>query len=153
MGPLQAVGGEAGLLAITIAIGGAAIGFAWIRRITRDPEDARSSWRSQAPGSHGTGPVDRSALHPLEDGRGLRGRRTARFILFAVLGLDVGVALLLLAPANTIGPMFDSTPSLLFWLVPAIGIAINAAGLIWMIRIVRADPEGGRTSWRVLRDR
>jgi hypothetical protein len=79
-------------------------------------------------------------------GRGLRGRRTARLLLFAAVAIDALVVLLFLAAPNTIGPLQSGPPSPLLWLVPAIGIALNVVGLGLMIRIYRADPEAHR-SW------
>lgn len=80
-------------------------------------------------------------------GRGLRGRRLARLMLFAAVALDVLLVLLVLSAPNTIGPMSDEPPRRV-WLIAAFGIALNLAGLVWMIRIVRADPESHPSWWR-----
>jgi hypothetical protein len=37
------------------------------------------------------------------------------------------------------------------WLVPAVGVAVNIAGLAWMIRICHADPEAHPSFWRFRR--
>ena len=93
-------------------------------------------------------------------GRGLAGRRQARLMLFAAIALDAFVVFLFVAqPAtmggpNTSGPMFIPVepPSRLVWLVPAFGILLNVVGLAWMVRILRADPEGGPSAWRAILD-
>ena len=86
-------------------------------------------------------------------GRGLHGRHLARLILYVAIALDVLLALLVYVWApNTMGPMFSAPPRHM-WLIPAFGIALNLAGLAWMIRIVRADPEAGSSSWRAFRRR
>jgi hypothetical protein len=151
MGPIPFGDGQLGLLILAVAIGGWAIGMAWIRRITRDPEGDPWFWRSHAAGRRRAMLVDHAALHPLEDGRGLRGRRTARFVLFAVLGVDTVVALLFFAMPGARGTMSDAPLFPVAFLVPAFGIALHVGGLAWMIHIVRADPEGGRSSWRAFR--
>jgi hypothetical protein len=71
------------------------------------------------------------------------------FIAFAlVVGVDV---LLYLGQSNHLGPMFDEPPPVVGWLIPAIGVAAQALGLGWMIRIYRADPEAAPSSWRLKR--
>ena len=79
-------------------------------------------------------------------GAGLVGRRQARLILIAAVGLDALIALLFLAAPNTIGPL--GAPSPLVSTVSAFGIALNVAGLVWMVRIYRTNPEGDRSPWR-----
>ena len=87
-------------------------------------------------------------------GRGLAGRRLARRILFTALALDAFVAFLLLSAPSNIGPMFDAPPSPPLWIVTAaFGILMNIVGLAWMVRILRADPEGPPRSWRATRER
>jgi hypothetical protein len=87
-------------------------------------------------------------------GRGLNGRRQARRILLTAIALDVLLALLFLMQPHT---MFDSTsappdvPLEPITLAP--GIILNLVGLAWMVRILRANPEGGRPSWRAFRHR
>ena len=76
-------------------------------------------------------------------GRGLAGRRQARRILFTALALDAFVVFLLMSPTPFIGPMFDGPPWPPLWIVTAaFGILMNVVGLAWMVRILRADPEG-----------
>ena len=80
-------------------------------------------------------------------GRGLRGRRLARLMLLVAIALDVLLVLLLMSAPNTMGPMFDHPPRHV-WLIPAFGVALNLAGLAWMIRFIRADPEAHPADWR-----
>jgi hypothetical protein len=85
-------------------------------------------------------------------GQGLHGRRVARSLLFVVIAIDVVVLLLFAAAPHGMGPMFDAPPLALGLpvgsLIVAIGIALHLGGLAWMVRIVRADPEGHRSWWR-----
>jgi hypothetical protein len=85
-------------------------------------------------------------------GRGLRGRRRARRILFTAIALDAFVVLLFAAQPTTMGGPFGPPP-LTAYVVPAFGVLLNVVGLAWMVRIVRADPEAGPTGWRATRDR
>jgi hypothetical protein len=86
-------------------------------------------------------------------GRGLRGREQAQLLLGAVLVLDGVLAfLLIVAPPNMMGPMFETPPSAfglpLGSVIAAIGIALHLGGLAWMVRILRADPEAHSSWWR-----
>jgi hypothetical protein len=81
-------------------------------------------------------------------GRGLRGRRLARLMLVAVLAIDALVALLFMAAPSCMCPMYSEPPPVLHWLIPAIGVGVQAIGLAWMIRIYRAGPEDHRSWWR-----
>jgi Flp pilus assembly protein TadB len=85
-------------------------------------------------------------------GRGLRGRRNAGAIILATLAVDAFVALLFVATPNCMCPMFNEPPSLiglpLGSVIAAVGITLHLAGLAWMVRILRADPEGHRSWWR-----
>jgi hypothetical protein len=56
------------------------------------------------------------------------------------------------AQPNMMGGPFGPPP-LFAYVVPGFGVLMNAVGLAWMVRIVRADPEGGPTGWRATRDR
>jgi hypothetical protein len=83
-------------------------------------------------------------------GRGLRGRRAAGRILAIVVGLDAVVAFLFItAPPS--GPLYEAPPSVVGWLVPAVGVAVHVIGLAWMIRIYRSDPEAHPSFWRFRR--
>jgi hypothetical protein len=87
-------------------------------------------------------------------GRGLVGRRTARFILLATIAMDAPLALLLLAPPNMMGgPMRIPTGIPLGTITLALGSVLNLVGLAWMIRIYRTNPEASRSSWRAFRHR
>jgi hypothetical protein len=85
-------------------------------------------------------------------GRGLRGRRQARAILFIAFGLDLILVFVFVSAPDFMGPMFASPPRFA-WLIPAVGIALNLAELGWMIRIYRTtvDPESHPSNWRSLR--
>jgi len=83
-------------------------------------------------------------------GLGLRGRRLARLMLAIVVGIEAVVAFLFLtAPPS--GPLYVEPPGAVGWLVPAVGVAVNIAGLAWMIRICHADPEAHPSFWRFRR--
>jgi hypothetical protein len=85
-------------------------------------------------------------------GRGLAGRRQARRILFAAIALDAFVVFTFVAgPTTTGGLMGPVSP--VAWIVPGVGILMNIAGLAWMVRILRADPEGAPRNWRATRER
>jgi hypothetical protein len=89
-------------------------------------------------------------------GRGLRGRQRARGLLLTAVAIDVLGGFLFVAlvvdPPNTMGgSMRFDPPSLVGWLIPAIGIALNLLGLGLMIRIYRADPEAHPSSFRATR--
>jgi hypothetical protein len=91
-------------------------------------------------------------------GRGVRGRQQARLLLGAILALDAFlVAVLFVAMPNTMHPMFEAPPLMLGLplgsLIVAIGIALHLGGLAWMVRILRADPEGHASWWRSVRSR
>jgi hypothetical protein len=75
-------------------------------------------------------------------------------ILVATLAIDALVALLVIAaPGSCMCPMYSDPPPPLIGLplgslIAAIGIALHLAGFAWMVRILRADPEGHRSWWR-----
>jgi hypothetical protein len=85
-------------------------------------------------------------------GRGLRGRGLAQMILAATLAIDALAALLFTASPHCMCPMFNEPPSSLGLplgsVIAAVGIALHLGGLAWMVRILRADPEGHRSWWR-----
>ena len=87
-------------------------------------------------------------------GRGLVGRRTAKALLIVTLVLDGLAAALLLSRPNDMGPMFAGPPEPAFGLlIVAAGVVLNLIGLVWMVRIIRADPEAHASSWRATRGR
>ena len=78
--------------------------------------------------------------------RARRGRRLARMMFAAaIIALAVYAFLFVAAPNFTDG---FYNPGPIGLLVPAIGVAALAVGLVWMIRILRADPEPDAKSWR-----
>lgn len=85
-------------------------------------------------------------------GRGLQGRRFARFLLvaaFLVVGFE---AFLFIAQPIDIGPLTAEPPSTWTRVIPEmIGGAAQVIGLAWMIRIYRADPEAHRSWFRFSR--
>ena len=84
-------------------------------------------------------------------GRGRRGRRVALLVLLAVLALDATLALLVdSAPKGMGGPWVEDV-SHLGWFILAIGASLHLAGLAWMLRIYRADPEAHPSYWRFAR--
>jgi len=83
-------------------------------------------------------------------GLGLRGRRLARLMLAIAIGLDTFVALLFLNAPHTMEPPYTEPPSVVGWLVPAVGVVANVLGLVWMIRIYPAFREP-RAFWRFRR--
>jgi hypothetical protein len=85
------------------------------------------------------------------DGRGARGRRQARLILFIAIAMDAFVCFLFVSAPGSIGPPLTEPPSQVILVVPAIGIALNLIGLGWMVRIYRADPDAQQSSWRSTR--
>jgi hypothetical protein len=86
-------------------------------------------------------------------GRGLNGRRHAQRILLTAIALDVLLALLFLLQPYAIGPMSVPPDVPLGPITLGLGGVLNLVGLAWMVRILRANPEGGRPSWRAFRHR
>ena len=82
-------------------------------------------------------------------GRGLAARRQATRILFVAIALDAFVIALFVTAPNTMGPLVSSPPPDI-WLVPGVGIAMNVAGLAFMIRVLWTirDAERRPSSWR-----
>lgn len=67
-------------------------------------------------------------------------------MILGVLVVLAFPAFLFIAAPNSMGGGNDPGP--IQWLVPAIGIAGLIVGLVWMVRILRADPEPGAKFWR-----
>jgi cytochrome bd-type quinol oxidase subunit 2 len=79
--------------------------------------------------------------------RARRGRALGRMMIFVVFVVVAFMALVWIASPNFIGGVYDPGP--LWFIVPAIGIVGLVGGLIWMVRIFRADPEPeGAKGWR-----
>lgn len=79
--------------------------------------------------------------------RGQRGRRIGRaMIALAVMFVFLGVFLFVAAPGYMGGPM-TRVP---FWYdaLPVLGVVGIVVGLVWMVRIHRADPEPDQHAWR-----
>jgi hypothetical protein len=77
-------------------------------------------------------------------GRGLRGRRIATRIVVASSTAVLIVFGLLATPPSTMGPTVSAFDQPLVWL----GLVGCVAGIVWMVRIVRATPESRHSSWR-----
>lgn len=129
---------------IVASLVGAVIGYIWlIRSSTADTEPDQWAWRYR----------DVRAVAPPRDGggmtRGQRGRRIGRALIAVAVGLTAATALLLVAAPHGPSPMF--VPG---WLEIATmglyGVAITGlvVGLVWMIRIHRANPEPDQRAWR-----
>ena len=88
-------------------------------------------------------------------GLGLERRRMARGILIATIALDAMLAALILMAPSSMGGDFPPFPephgNSLGTIMLAVGGGLHLVGLAWMVRIVRADPEGGRSNWRAFR--
>ena len=84
------------------------------------------------------------------DGRGLRGRRMARFLFVPAIVPAVLIGAIFMFPPNMIGPMYvePPEPNLLPAIVIGVGILAYVVGLAWMVRIYRTDPEAHRSFWR-----
>jgi hypothetical protein len=147
--PMVSDGGSALADWIRVAgVAGLVAGLLLIQRIRRsvdEAEDGGSPWRSHSSGKPGPSvplPSDGRRGGSDETGRGLRGWRLARLILAGTIALDAVVVLLVASAPNTMGGgVWFPEPPRFGWLIPAFGLALHLAGLAWMIRIVRADPE------------
>jgi hypothetical protein len=87
--------------------------------------------------------------------RGQRGRVVGRaMIVLAIMVIGLTAFLLLSAPGTMGGPMYSNPPGIgpiaLGVLSTLIGIGGSVIGLVWMIRIHRADPEPDQHAWRYL---
>lgn len=81
--------------------------------------------------------------------RARRGRTIARSVFIATVGLVAfAVSLFVFAPGN-LGPKWE--PPLGIAAMLLLGIVGVAVGLLWMWRIVSADPEPDARSWRYRR--
>ena len=82
-------------------------------------------------------------------GRGLRGRRMARFMFVLAIVPAVLTAALFMTAPNTIGPLFVEPPDpLIPSVIVGAGVLAYVVGLAWMVRIYRADPEAHKSFWR-----
>ena len=77
--------------------------------------------------------------------RARRGRALGRLMILGVLVVLSFPAFLFIAAPNFTGG-YDPRPIGL--IVPAIGVVGLVVGLIWMVRIFRADPEPKTKGWR-----
>jgi hypothetical protein len=139
-------------------------GFVWIRAITGLGEDKRSWWRylsakndadalvksfvrdpavAKAPPQpeHPRDLIDAAFAESWR--RALRGRKLARLIFAEAISVAfvAVVALVLIVGSNNTSP----EPGLLAFVPGGVGLVV---GLVWMWRILRADPEPDSEVWR-----
>jgi Flp pilus assembly protein TadB len=79
--------------------------------------------------------------------RARRGRRLAR-AMFAVGLIPLGLAAFFFIAAPNFTSATFAGPGPIGLIVPAIGVLGTVIGLVWMVRILRADPEPDARSWR-----
>jgi hypothetical protein len=137
-----------------------ALGFAWIRRITRAEDDLRSAWRYQSDGDGverltdsfirdwsvvpvPSEPPDANAQveSVFHDSwrRAQHGRIVARLMMWVTVLM---AAFVFLGPP-LVDPMSGGTDPRPF----LVGLGGVIVGLAWMVRILRADPEPDRDGW------
>jgi nitrate reductase NapE component len=149
-------------LAPTLGFIGIVVGSIWMYRIVRDdPEPDQLAWRYRS-GEHLRDrdiAAARLALHEGDpddaDGMtpGQRGRWIGRgLIAIAILAIGLSALWVIATPGIMGSPMLSDGARVgplpagaLLLLVGAIGIV---GGLVWMIRIHRADPEPDQHAWR-----
>ena len=119
------------------------IGLTWMVRIYRgQSESVHGAWRYR----------NRSRVMPLHPERkaapmerGRRGRELAKVeLILAFVMVDVFLPFLWVAAPAHIEPMF-ATPEPPIRLL---GFALANLGLVWMVRIYRANPEPDQHAWR-----
>jgi hypothetical protein len=116
-----------------------ALHFAAIRRITDFGVDAQARWRYR---DGDPGDELRASSRPYRSEL-QASRAFARGLLMVALALPVIVLIVLVLRPGTIGhePWYLTA-------LPWAGGLGYLVGLAWMIRIYRADPEAGATTWR-----
>ncbi len=77
-----------------------------------------------------------------------RARRLIRLELAIAFAAPIVLGFLFVAAPPHSHPMFEREPLLIQSLVVWAGVAMFIVGLVWMIRIYRADPEAGESAWR-----
>jgi hypothetical protein len=77
-----------------------------------------------------------------------RARRLIRFELGVAFTTPVVAGFLFIAAPQFGGGLSHREPPLIESLVPWAGVLGVIIGIVWMIRIARADPEAGESSWR-----
>ena len=146
-------------LAPALGFIGIVVGSIWMYRIVRD-EPEPHVWRSRS----GDYDVDREAaaarlaLHDVDpdDAGGLtpgqRGRWIGRAMIAGACVAIASVAYLYVEITSASSPMFRTPPDL-FGLpvgdvMSMVGLVGAIVGVLWMIRIHRADPEPDQHAWR-----
>ena len=117
----------------------AVVGYIWmIRNIRADPEPIQHIWRYRRIDRVMPLPPDRTVA---ASERARRGRAIARAMIWAVtVVFFVSVFWFVARPALLYG--FQPLP------IELVGIAMAVLGLLWMVRIYRANPEPDQHAWR-----
>jgi hypothetical protein len=71
-----------------------------------------------------------------------------RLELAIAIGIPLVAGLLFMAAPPTSSGMYGDEPARIDLRVACGGVAMYLVGLVWMIRLSRANPEGGERSWR-----
>ena len=146
------IGSHLGILLPLAGFVGVFVGVGLILRISHAEEKApAASWRFRDLAS------DPALLHPAIEERRYSprsarrdiaaARRLARSMLAAAIALPFFVVLLWVMQPGGTQPMFNEPP----WYqvaLPWAGAADYLLGLVWMVRIYRANLEPGETTWR-----
>jgi hypothetical protein len=111
-----------------VAIGLASAGTLWILRIARADPEADAI-------------VDLDEFMAESNARAHRGRRLARAMFAAALMALAIPAFFFIAAPNGPTAMYLQEPPALHAAIPFVGVAGIVIGLVWMVRIFRADPE------------
>jgi hypothetical protein len=145
--PPDLLGIPAGVVTSLAGVAGVVVGLTWMIRIYRsDPEPDQHAWRyrqRRRPSSAG----DRPSMT-----RGQRGREIGRgLIALAIYAIGLAAFLVITSPAGS-SPMMGYGPRVgpvpVDALLLLVGITGIVGGLVWMIRIHRADPEPDQHAWR-----
>jgi hypothetical protein len=146
-GPPYLLGLPADVVLAAIGIVGPVVGLVWMIRIHRaDPEPDQHAWRYRR--DRASWIVGRSILSMTP---GQRGRWIGRgLIAIAMLAIALAVVWSIAAPGFSsglsTGMRFGPVPVDAFLLLA--GMTGILGGLVWMIRIHRADPEPDQHAWR-----
>lgn len=108
------------------------VGLVWIIRLSRTNADAgESSWRY------------RDRQRRLD-----RARSLIRAELAIAIGIPLVAAFWFVTAPQTFGSFGSHEPTLVEWVIAVVGVALYTIGFVWMIRLSRANPEAGESSWR-----
>lgn len=79
--------------------------------------------------------------------RGQRGRQIGRAMMTFAVVVGIGIPVFLFLATPSFGPMMGPRP-LLSDALPVLAAVGIVVGLVWMVRIYRADPEPDQHAWR-----